>query len=177
MAAADKVSPQIHGAIPDDVFAAISLITPPIIPQPEISSLPHPATQDMRISLENSSQQSQRLFDLTVTRLVQSLAQDAHPHVLLLTSNATATTPLTVMGAFFPGTVSSTEGEKHEMKPSTPRFLFQLQPQFRLYRWNGPNVPLVNIINTEDDAPSSGAIAASEEPFLKATKPYRIGGP
>lgn len=173
MVAADKVPPQIHRAIPDYVFAAISLT----IPQPEISSLSQPTARDMRISLENSSPQSQRLYDLTATHLVQSLTQDPYPHVLLLTSNATATTPLTVMGAYFPSTLSYAEGEKRKLKPSTPHLLFQLQPQFRLYRWNGPQIPLADIIKTEDDAPLSGAITASEEPSSKATKRYRIGDP
>ena len=108
----------------------------------------------MRISLENSYSLSQRSYDLTVTRLVQSLTLEAYPHLILLTSNVTVTTPLTIMGAYFPSPLS---------KPSTPHFLFQLRPQLRIYRWNGPHLTLANIINIEDD--------------LKSTKPYRIGDP
>ena len=108
----------------------------------------------MRISLGNSYSLSQRSYDLTVTRLVQSLTQEAYPHLILLSSNVTVTTPLTIMGAYFPSPLS---------KPSTPHFLFQLRPQLRIYRWNGPHLTLANIINIEDD--------------LKSTKPYRIGDP
>ena len=108
----------------------------------------------MRISLENSYAPSHRPYDLTVTRLVQSLTEEAYLHLILLTSNLAVTTPLTIIGAYFPSPLS---------KPSTPHFLFQLRPQVRVYRWNGPHIPLANIINVEDD--------------LKSTNPYRIGDP
>ena len=174
MTADDKAPSQIPGAIPNYKFAAISLF----MPQSKISNLSRPTTtQDMRISLEDSSPALQRSYDLTVTHLVQSLVQDADPHILLLTSDATATTPLTVIGAYFPSPLSSAEGEKRELKQGTPEFLFQLQPQFRLQRWNGPQIPLTNVINPEDDAALLGAIAASDEALLKSTKPYRIGDP
>ena len=150
MTADDKAPPQIPGAIPNHVLAATSFF----IPQTKISNRYQPTMQDMRISLEKSCPPPQRSYDLTATRLVQSLEQDAHPHLLLLTSSATVTTPLTIMGAYFPSPLS---------KPSTPHFLFQLQPQFRIYRWNGPHISLANIINIEDD--------------LKSTETYRIGDP
>ena len=64
-----------------------------------------------------------------------------------------------------------------DLKPNTPHLLFQLQPQLQLYPWNGPHMPLTKIINTQDDAPLVGALAASDEPPLESTKPYRIGHP
>ena len=108
----------------------------------------------MGTSLEISYPLSPNPYDLTVTRLVQSLTEEAYPHLILLTSNATVTMPLTIMGAYFPSPLS---------KPSTPPFLFQLRPQFRMYRWDGPHTPLTNIVNIEDDT--------------RSTKPYRIGDP
>lgn len=173
MTADDQAPSQIPGAIPNHILAAISLF----IPQPKISSHSQPTTQDMRISLEDSFPPSQRSYDPTVTRLVQSLVQDPHPHLILLTSNATATTPLTVIGAYFPRPLSNAKGEKREPKTSTPHLLFQLRPNFRLLRWNGPHMLLTQIINTEDDAPLLRAVAASDEPPLESTKAYRIGDP
>ena len=150
MTADDRALSQIRGAIPNHILAATSFF----IPQTKISDRYQPTTQDMRISLENSYSPSQRSYDLTATRLVKSLTQEAYPHLILLTGNETVMTPLTIMGAYFPSPLS---------KPDTPHFLFQLRPKFRIYRWNGPHIPLANIINIEDD--------------LESAKPYRIGDP
>ena len=125
----DRASSQIRGAIPNHLLAATSFF----IPQTQISNRyqpTQPTTQDMRISLDSFLPSSQKSHDLTVTRLVQSLTEEAYPHLILLTSNETVTTPLTIMGAHFPSPLS---------KPSTPHFLFQLQPEFRMYRWDGPH--------------------------------------
>lgn len=81
------------------------------------------------------------------------------------------------MGAYFPRPLSNAEAEKRELEPSTPHFLFQLRPKFRLLRWKGPHLPLTNIINTEDDAPLLGAVAARDEPPLESKKTYKIGDP
>ena len=173
MAADDEAPSQIPGAVPSHVLAAISLF----IPQPKISALSQPTTQDMRLSLKKISPPTHGSYDLTVTRLVQCLAQDAHPHLILLTSNVTANTTLTILGAYFPSPLFSIEGQKRAITPKNPHFLFQLRPQFRILRWNGPHKPLTNIINTEDDAKLLGAVAASGLPTLKSIKPYRIGDP
>ena len=38
-------------------------------------------------------------------------------------------------------------------------------------------MPRTEIMNTENEAPSLGAVGASDEPPLKSTKPYWIGHP
>jgi len=169
----DEAPSQIPGTIPNHLLTAVSLL----IPQPKISSQFQPAKPDLRLSLGDTYPPSQISYDVTVTRLVQSLTQHAHPHLMLLTSNATAKTPLTVMGAYFPGPLSNPKGAKREFKLSTPRVLFQLRPQFRVYRWTSPYTSLTNVINIEDDDRLSGAVAASDEYTLNSMKPYRIGDP
>ena len=171
MNADDEAPSQIPGAVPSHVLAAISLF----IPQPKISALSQPTKQDMRLSLKNISPPTQGSYGLTVTRLVQCLTQDAQPHLILLTSTATANTTLTIMGAYFPSPSFNIEGQKREITPKNPHLLFQLRPQFRILRWNGPHKSLTNIINTEDNAALSGAMAASDSPT--STKPFRIGDP
>ena len=172
MTAEDEPPSQIPGAVPNYILATISLT----IPQPKISRFYEATSQDMRISLENSSPPSQRPNDPIVTNLVQSITQDPNPHVILFTSNATATMPLTVMGLCFPSPVSNPGGEQHQLISKTPHFLFQLRPQFQLHRWSGPHIPLTEIITMDHEAPLLGALAVSNELPLTTTRPYRIGG-
>jgi hypothetical protein len=136
--------------------------------------------QDMRIALEKLNHPSQRSDDMTMTRLVKSLVQDPHPHLVLFTGKETVTRAGTVVGAYFPGPLwSEANGgeEKREFKAGTSYLLFQLEPQFRLLRWTSPHIPLTNIIDTDGDVASLEAIAASDETSPKFSKPYRIGDP
>jgi hypothetical protein len=164
--------------IPGRILGAISLF----IPYPRGRS--QTTTQDMRIALERPTQPLQRSDDMTVACLVKSLAEDPHPHVVLVTGDETATTEATVLGAYFPGPLwlkpnEGGAGQKREFKAGTAHLLFRLQPQFRLLRWaTSPHIPLTDIINTDDDdAPLLEAIAASDETSPKFSKPYRIGDP
>lgn len=115
---------------------------------------------------------------MTLTSLIRSLAYDPHPHVLVLSAEGTASTPATVMGAYFPGPLwvkSDGSDERRESKTGTSHLLFQLQPRFRLFGWTRPHAPLKNLITTNDDAPSLEAIAGSDETFPKYNKSYDIG--
>lgn len=172
----DQVPSQPPEAIPSRILGAISLF----VPQPVVSSRSQTTMQDMRIALEKLSHPSQRSDDMTMTRLVKSLVQDPHPYLLLFTGKETVTRPGTAVGAYFPGPLwlRANEGqEKREFKAGTSYLLFQLQPQFRLLRWTSPQIPLTNIIDTDGDAPSIEAVAASDETSSKFSKPYRIGDP
>ena len=172
MTAEDEPPSQIPGAVPNHILATISLI----IPQPKVSYRSQPTSQEMRMCLEYSSPPSQRPNDLNAIHLVHSITQDPHPHVILLTSNATGTKPLTVMGSCFPNPLSNPGGEQRQLVSKTPHFLFQLRPQLQLHRWNGPHIPLAKIITIDDETPLLGAVAVGNELSLTTTKPYRIGG-
>lgn len=172
MTAEDEPPSQIPGAVPNHILATISLI----IPQPKVSYRSQPTSQEMRIWLEYSSPPSQRSNDLNATHLVHSITQDPHPHIILLTSNATDTKPLTVIGSCFPSPLSNPGGEQRQLVSKTPHFLFQLRPQLQLHRWNGPHIPLAKIITIDDEISLLGAVAVSNELSLTTTKPYRIGG-
>ncbi|KAJ5620839.1 hypothetical protein N7510_004823 [Penicillium lagena] len=168
-------APEPLGAVPDQILRAITLF----LPRPEFSTRIRTTTQDdVRITLEKSTQASQRSDDLTVTRLVKTLKNDAHPHLMLLTSDGT-TTPATVVGVYFPGPLwlGSNEREKCEFKTGTSHLLFQLGPQFRLLRWTCPGIPLTDIVNTHEEALSLEAIAASDETSPTSNKAYWVGDP
>lgn len=172
----DQVPSQPPEAIPSRILGAISLF----VPQPVVSSRSQTTMQDMRIALEKLNHPSQRSDDMTMTRLVKSLVQDPHPHLVLFTGKETVTRAGTVVGAYFPGPLwSEANGgeEKREFKAGTSYLLFQLEPQFRLLRWTSPHIPLTNIIDTDGDVASLEAIAASDETSPKFSKPYRIGDP
>ncbi|KAJ5110972.1 hypothetical protein N7532_001507 [Penicillium argentinense] len=131
--------------------------------------------QDARITLEK---QTQRPDDLTVTRLVKTLENNAYPHLMLLTSDAT-TTPVTVVGAYFPGPLwlKANGKDLREFKTGTSHILFQLEPQFRLLRWIWPNIQLTDIINTHEEELSLEAIVASDKTPPTSNKVYWIGDP
>lgn len=167
-------APDPLGAVPDRILRAIALF----IPHPEFSTRTQTTMQDVRIALEKSTQSSQRPDDLTVTRLVKALKNDAHPHLMLLTSDGT-TTPATVVGAYFPGPLwlEANGREMCEFKTGTSHLLFQLEPQFRLLRWTCPDIPLTDIVNTHEEALSLEAIAASDQTSPTSNKAYWIGDP
>lgn len=91
----------------------------------------------MRIAFERLSEPSQRSDDVTLTRLIKSLAHEPHPHLLLITGKKNTTTPLTVVGAYLPGPLhlkTNGEDERHVSQTGTLHLLFQLQPQLHVLR-------------------------------------------
>lgn len=129
--------------------------------------------------MKKSTQPLQGSDDLTLARLVKALKSEAHPHLILFASEE-MTTPATVVGAYFPGPLwlEANGREKHEFKTGTSHLLFQLEPQFRLLRWTCPDVPLTDVINTDDEyALSLEAIAASDETSPQSNKAFWIGDP
>ena len=153
-----------------DLVAAISLI----IPQPKISPRYQPTTQDARVSIETLFSLSQDKLNCTAKSLIESLAQDTHSHVLMITSNATATTPATVMGAYLPKKLSN---EQRGFQSSTSYLLFQLRPHFLILRWNSPHIPLTSIIEAGGGTSTSTAVVTSDEVPVESTTSYRIGHP
>ena len=153
-----------------DLVAAISLI----IPQPKISPRYQPTTQDARVSLETFFSLSQDEFEPTVKNVIEVLAQDTHSHVLVITSNATATTPAAVIGAYLPKTLSN---EQRGFQSSTSCLLFQLRPQLLVLRWNDPHIPLTSVIEAGDGTSIFNAVVSGDEAPLEFTKFYRIGDP
>ena len=105
------------------------------LPQPRVSARSGMTRQDMRIAFERSSEPSQRSDDVTLAQLINPLAREPHPHLLLITGEKTTTTPLTVIGAYFPGLFClETDGEDEKLISHTGslHLLFQLQPQLHL---------------------------------------------
>ncbi len=89
---------------------------------------------------------------------------------MLFSSDAVATTPKTVIGAYFPDpldvTITGAENEKRETRGNTSHLLFQLQPSFRLLRSGKPDVSITDLIKTEGQGVSLAEIARYEVPEL-----------
>lgn len=177
MAVDDKTSLQALEPgedVPGGILAAIALF----IPHPKFPTSTRATIQDARIILEKQTESSQRPDDLTVARLVKTLGHNAHPHLMLLTSDET-TTPATVLGAYFPGPLwlNANGKDRRGFKTGTSHILFQLEPEFRLLRWACPDIPLTDIVNTHDEELSFEAIAASENTSPTSNTVYWIGDP
>ena len=194
-AANEEFPAHIQMATPNYILAALSMI----LPEPNTSA--HAKPRDMRISIDTSLPSPQEPYGPTLKWLIQSLAHGVSPQLIILTGNATTATSPTVVGAYFSSPSSNVakhnrqiyssalsqyisqhlsipssnvEEDNHQFRVVALRFLFQLLPQFRLFRLKEHHVPLTNIENTGDQS-RSGAFAASSESYLPSTAPYVIG--
>ena len=160
--------------VPGGILGAIALFIPP----PESPTSTRATMKDARIILGKQTQPSQSPDDLTVTRLVKTLKDNAHPHLMLLTSDET-TTPAMVLGAYFPGPLwlNANGKDRREFKTGTSHLIFQLEPEFRLLRWACPGIPLTDIVNTHDEELSLEAMAGSENTSSTSNTVYWIGDP
>lgn len=95
---------------------------------------------------------------------------------MVCTGKKGGTTDAAVVGAYFPGPLwtEADDGVRRGFQTANSHLLFQLQPHFRILRWTRPSTLLRDMIQTDDGAPSVGAIAAKKGNEI-VWKPYRIG--
>ncbi|KAJ5818249.1 hypothetical protein N7474_003840 [Penicillium riverlandense] len=128
-----------------DILRSVSLFVPPY----EAHGKRELAQRFRPFSFRTIYQSSAQELDdsVALTHIIQSIAErdsDHRPHLLLFLGDQAQSQLPEVMGAFFPGTSrrQSTEEEDiskktGEFKLGPPQLLFQLQPSFRVHRWNG----------------------------------------
>lgn len=156
----------------DRILSAISLF----LPQVKVSTFS--SLCDTMIAIERSDELSQRPFDLTMARVVKGLAKGTLPRLMLVTSDESDTSASAIIGAYFPGPLWVKNNEtvgKQEVETGTSHLLFELQPHFRLMRWNGPQIPLADLFHTDDDMISIEDVEAIDDSSPTSSKSYRIG--
>ncbi|OBT60744.1 hypothetical protein VE03_10877 [Pseudogymnoascus sp. 23342-1-I1] len=162
-------------AAPTHINGAISLFAPQLKTENRYHS--RTVQQDTRLALEKV-QVSPDSHDLTIVRLVQALSSHSSVYVVLFSNDVVATTPKTVLGAYFPDpldlTITGAENEKRETRGNNSPLLFQLQPSFRLLRSGKPDISNTDLITTEGQEASLAEIATYELPEL-FNLPYWIG--
>lgn len=174
MSAEHRVRSHTHGDRLDRIVGAISLFLP------EVKVSTFGSLCDTMIAMKRSDELSQRPFDLTMARIVKGLAKGTLPPLMLITSAQSDTIASTVIGAYFPGPLwlrNDGAVEKQEVETGTSHLLFQLQPHFRLVRWNGPQIPLTNLFHIDDNMISTADMEAIDKSSPGSSKSYRIGSP
>ncbi|PWY88364.1 hypothetical protein BO70DRAFT_331738 [Aspergillus heteromorphus CBS 117.55] len=148
----------------DEILRAVSLFIPPFHPHKrtdqvrKLKPITFEKCYDDSIPSQSLTDSSGISLDMDLGHILQQFSEDNHPNrlsqsrlVLFLghqAQDSSKDVPI-VVGAFFPTTPAAkreeekepterTVGDKSTISPlPVPQFLFQLQPTFRLFRWNG----------------------------------------
>ena len=120
-------------------MSAISLF----IPYPVVSTLPDTRRPHRQIALKRTATARTASDTLIVdgTGFAQESAQHPHPHVILITGDAVSTSQESIIGAFLPSALplklraeDTRRKERHKAEAGASYVLFELRPNFRLYR-------------------------------------------
>lgn len=154
---------QVPRNVPDRVLSAISLF----IPYPTVSTLGGSREEDNRIALEDSFEPSQGTDGAIMTKVNSALVESAAPHLVLITGTDTATSEVAVIGAYLPP--GSTGVALH--------LFFQLQPRFRLLRWNGASKGLMDRMYADDESLSEANSVSETSDDCRMRSPFGLNHP
>nr|POE60982.1 lysm domain-containing protein [Quercus suber] len=165
----DQRRPDESEFMPARILRAISLF----VPRDLGPGLSQTKSGDTRFVLEPPTPRSQEGDVMSLTYLMDRLAPDARPH-LVLGSNDTSSPSNTILGAYFPGPLwlqSSQGSERQPVKANAAHLLFQVLPRFRILQWTGPRIPMMHLFCADEtlDHKSSVINAATY------SGPYTIG--
>ncbi|KAI1738409.1 hypothetical protein F4680DRAFT_426058 [Xylaria scruposa] len=141
-----------------NIGGIVSLFVPPIdVNSDRITSFNQ---RDTRLTLEAATQVSSDSLDMSMSRLNGGISDYSSAYVVIFTTDAD--TSNTVIGAFFP------------IPSGTTHMLFQIQPRFRILRWEKAEIPRVDLIKADAKA-SLSDITTNEVSGPTGNAPYWIG--
>ncbi|KAJ5586671.1 uncharacterized protein N7459_002436 [Penicillium hispanicum] len=163
---------------PDRILNAVSLF----VPYPTASTLPEVKGADRRIALEKIDSPGYDKLTSTSTGLVQTLVQAAtRQHVLLISGDDPSTLQPVVIGACLPSPSQLKQtaedkryGEMCKFKTNVSHFIFELMPQFRIFRWSGSQASVADTINIGETADLE---QIAIDPAARLGKIYWLGPP
>ncbi|TRX89572.1 hypothetical protein FHL15_009481 [Xylaria flabelliformis] len=158
--AIDKTKPQVNEMELNSIGGIVSLFVPPI--DDDSAGILRFNQRDTRLTLEATTQVSPDSLDTSMSRLSRGISDDSSAYVVIFTDDAS--TSNTVIGAFFP------------IPSKTTHMIFQIQPRFRILRWEKTELSRLNLIKPDAKA-SLSEFAASEGSLSSNNAPYWIGNP
>ncbi|KAI0194468.1 hypothetical protein EV127DRAFT_422443 [Xylaria flabelliformis] len=156
----DMTKLQVNEMGLNSIGGIVSLFVPPI--DVDSAGIPRFNQRDTRLTLETTTQVSPDSLDTSISRLSRGISDNSSAYVVIFTDDAG--TSNIVIGAFFP------------IPSKTTHMLFQIQPRFRILRWEKTELSRVDLIKADAKASLSGFVG-NEGSVPSNNAPYWIGNP